>query len=700
MKYKIITWICLLLISVKLSAEPDLFDLSITELTEIEITSASLISESIAESPVPVSVITAKMIALSGARHLKDLLTTYVPNFTAIEDQNEVNIASRGVYTSSQQKILIMLEGHRLNSRSFSMASPDYGISLDKIEQIEILRGPASSLYGNVALTATVNIKLKKGEDLDGTNLSLTLGNNNQKQLNALFGTKIDELDVLAWAQFVENEGETTQFQPQNVYSSSAQENTRYSAIIGGYTDSPSYDVGIKGQTSALTFLLNSRSSHYIEPFSAGGVSGEPYDYNVYAQLNSPSPGLKWVANHLQMGHLSSTENWLWKNEIFFDLNEVDSSVVINPNVQLFATPQWKEKAYGASSILKYAADDADYLVGVQYEKMEITDSNLRVSSNGSALAVPAGAPKLLALGSESIWSVFFQAKYQITEQVLLNVGGRYDAKDRYLDQEIRDYNPRLSLVYSGDDNFNVKLSYASAFVDATYWNRFSTLASFRGAQSLRPEYLKSLQLTPSWALLNNQVHVTANFFYNDLEDFIFRDKSAGVDEANYSNAGQLTSWGSEFEVKYANEMFSLHGVLGFQRAITAERFSQTDGHIHNIPRINGNLIAGFQMAPSQQLNVIAKYNGRQYSPIDIQSNGVQSEDPFPGLGVSFNNPFNQVKSRWVIDANYKYQLNSHIQLELDLHNVFDLTYTQGGTTQFPYPQQGRSIRFTFNYRL
>ena len=65
---------------------------------------------------------------------------------THVEDQNEQNIAVRGVFTSSQQKILFLIDGHRLNSRSYSMTFPDYAISLDKIKQIEVLRGPSSSI--------------------------------------------------------------------------------------------------------------------------------------------------------------------------------------------------------------------------------------------------------------------------------------------------------------------------------------------------------------------------------------------------------------------------------------------------------------------------------------------------------------------------------------------------------------------------
>ena len=112
----------------------DIFDLSIEELFAIEVDSVSGFREKISEAPAPVTIIDSQMIENSGVYTLRDLLTLYVPNFTQVQDQNEYNVAFRGIYTSSQQKFLITLNGHRLNSRAYSMANPDHSIALVKIE--------------------------------------------------------------------------------------------------------------------------------------------------------------------------------------------------------------------------------------------------------------------------------------------------------------------------------------------------------------------------------------------------------------------------------------------------------------------------------------------------------------------------------------------------------------------------------------
>ena len=145
-----------------------------------KITTASSQEETIAEVPVPTTLITEEMIRNCGARNLQEVLATYVPGMHIIDSNDGINIAMHGVYSNGQEKILIMLNGHRLNSYSTNVASPDFSISLQKLKQIEVLRGPASSLYGGVALTAVVNLITKQGADVDGIEVKAGAGSYNQ----------------------------------------------------------------------------------------------------------------------------------------------------------------------------------------------------------------------------------------------------------------------------------------------------------------------------------------------------------------------------------------------------------------------------------------------------------------------------------------------------------------------------------------
>lgn len=93
-----------------------------------------------------------------------------------------------GACASSQQKILVMHNGHRLNSQVYAMAAPDWSISLDWLARVEVLRGPGSSLYGNVALIVVVNLVTKRPWEVEGTQVTLGSGNHGQRLLSVVAG--------------------------------------------------------------------------------------------------------------------------------------------------------------------------------------------------------------------------------------------------------------------------------------------------------------------------------------------------------------------------------------------------------------------------------------------------------------------------------------------------------------------------------
>ncbi len=52
------------------------------------------------------------------ARAVADALVYFVPGYTYSQDRNETLFSTRGISATSQQKVLILLNGHRINSRS------------------------------------------------------------------------------------------------------------------------------------------------------------------------------------------------------------------------------------------------------------------------------------------------------------------------------------------------------------------------------------------------------------------------------------------------------------------------------------------------------------------------------------------------------------------------------------------------------
>ena len=161
------------------------------------ITTASSIKESVEEAPAPVTIITAEMIENLGYnKRLGQILATYVPGMSEVYENETDNMSMHGAYSSTQELILVMENGHRLNNRLNNGYAMDYSISTDKIDRIEVLRGPASSLYGNVALSAVVNIITKSGRELNGVKMKYGHGAFGTHRADITMGTRFMDADI------------------------------------------------------------------------------------------------------------------------------------------------------------------------------------------------------------------------------------------------------------------------------------------------------------------------------------------------------------------------------------------------------------------------------------------------------------------------------------------------------------------------
>lgn len=672
----------------------DLFTLSLEELMNTEVTTASLVKESLQKTPVPVTVITESMIAQASASTIKDLLVLYVPNFTHVEDQNEQNIAARGIFTSSQQKILFLIDGHRLNSRSYSMASPDHSMSLDKIKQIEVLRGPSSSLYGNVALTATVNIILKTPHELAGNSVKVATGNVQQKQVSITAGHEVAGVSTLLWGQYYQAKGQSLAVSPENDYARSPI-NDGY-ARIGAYDDKPSLDLGAKAKYGNFSLLANYRQAHYIEPYSGAGLTGEAYNYDKIKLFNDVGPGFGYQAWHLNTQYQGMLNNVNWHIEAYYDNNKTESVAVVSPYNNTAVAPSWQERSYGTLLHVSGTLDKLDYLLGAQIDHMQVYNSSLYQFDGENWLPQYFTSENnvtthhVLEPGSENISSAFAQLKYTLSPNWLINLGARYDHKRRHTTANVKDFSPRLALIYQAQDGVNMKLSYATSFVDATYWNRYSKLPSFRGTQNLQPEKLSSWQFSPSLNLLENNLYVAGNIYYNRFEDVIYRDNQANSSQPNYSNAGKLESWGLEAEARYHFQPFTLHATAGYQAVIEAERYQITGSKVNNVPSVSANLLVDWQLDDAQNISAALRYIGKQESPIMLQLGGDTVSDPYPNEGVDYYAPDHQINAAWLIDMKYRLKLSPHWHSNVNVKNLLDKQHQQGGSTVHPYQQLGR----------
>jgi iron complex outermembrane receptor protein len=160
------------------AAEVD--ELSLDDLLNTRITTASKFSQRVSEAPSSVTVIRGEEIRSHGWRNLSEALVS-VPGF---EVSNATDYRYLGVRGFSQpgdynSRILLLVDGIPANDSIYdqAMIGPELPLDMKLIERIEVVPGPGSALYGGNAYLAVVNIITRQSESI-GRSVTLGAGSN------------------------------------------------------------------------------------------------------------------------------------------------------------------------------------------------------------------------------------------------------------------------------------------------------------------------------------------------------------------------------------------------------------------------------------------------------------------------------------------------------------------------------------------
>lgn len=150
------------------------------------VVTASRTAQRAVEAAVPLSVITRAEIERSGARDAAEVLALH-PSV-----QLERSFAGAAAYVQGlePQHVLVLIDGQRLIGR-VNGAIDLSRIPVERIEQIEIVRGASSVLYGSDALGGVINIVTRKAQRRLESDAALQYGGLNALDLRGSLGTRL-----------------------------------------------------------------------------------------------------------------------------------------------------------------------------------------------------------------------------------------------------------------------------------------------------------------------------------------------------------------------------------------------------------------------------------------------------------------------------------------------------------------------------
>lgn len=687
------------------------------------ITTASRMAETVEEVPVPVTLITEDMIQASGARNLSDVLMCYVPGLSLIGSIDE-NVAMRGVYSMGQENMLVMIDGHRMNSQSTNGAPFDYRNDLAKIHQIEVLRGPASSLYGNAALTAVVNIITKSGSDIDGVQLSATLGNFNTFGGNFLIGHGNLRTEYTAWASVYNSQGERV----------TVNNTTHY---IDGYNGRPTFDMGLKvrwGDVRVEVIGQHSKKVPYANLFSIGNQ----FSYDKYATKNEDKPGFSSTLTKVDFDYNHSWNNFTLSATAYASSEEVQIYNVLGDTVDqqtvyllakslnlpslrtrgLFEAVKWTDYSFGgtmsgSSSYEMSNGMKGSFIGGVQYECLTVGDACINIGAD--YINTNNVSDTVFYHSSEHTLSAFFQLKHNFTPRFIFNGGLRYDHKLRQDERRINTFSPRVSLIYLANSVLSLKGGYSYAFVDAPLFYRASKIALFSGGTKLNSESMDAIQLGANIDLEPQHLQFEANLFYNNVRDLIFynlaatttttpltatsespqNNTSVSQRAATFRNSGVIKMGGIEAVAQYKDAKTFANLNLTYQYPFKIENFSSFKHKVANVPKFLLNLTAARTLIDKPSIgNVSIRGNMHLQSSIECVVN-----DALKMMTTKTVTYYHQ-PAYVTVSLGAEWKTPYRFTIALDTHNLFNASYRVGGQLADGIPGQSRSFigRIIYNF--
>jgi len=157
--------------------------------------------------PISVSQITEQNIKNSGQMNILPAMNQFAPGIFVTERNllgfgvstgGSGSISIRGVSGSPNTEVLVLIDGHPQYQGIFGHPLPDAYVASD-VEKVEIIRGPASILYGSNAMAGVINIITKKQHNQGfKVNLGASYGSYNTQKYYSTIGYKKNRLSVFA----------------------------------------------------------------------------------------------------------------------------------------------------------------------------------------------------------------------------------------------------------------------------------------------------------------------------------------------------------------------------------------------------------------------------------------------------------------------------------------------------------------------
>jgi iron complex outermembrane receptor protein len=504
---------------------------------------ATMIERRLEQVPAAVSVVDQDAIQLGRQQLALDEALSRVPGLFMQNRYNfaqDLRLSIRGFGARAQfgiRGIKVLVDGipETLPDGQGSVDSIDLGAT----SQIEVIRGPSSSLYGN-ASGGVVSLTSEGGGADPYAQVRVASGGYGFEKTQFKTGGRTERLDYLVSLSDQELDGYRVQSAYKNKLLTGRFDldlgNDRSLLTVLNLTDQPvSDDAG--GLTPAVA-PVNPRSAAPNNVLFDAGES-----------LEQQRLGFVFTAPAGERGTITARNYYAWRD--FGNLLPVQAAGIVDLD----------RKFVGGGFSYSYDGFWLDrpnrFVAGVDFDDQ---DDERRRYDNLTNTGGGRGALSFDQNEHVTSQGIFLQNELSVSERVQLSFGIRFDQVefeigDRYLadgrndsgSKQFDDTSPMVGLVVELSDDLNFYTTYSSAFETptTTEFNRADGLGGFN--QALDPQVARNFEVGLRGALGDSQRYEVTLFTIDVEDELIGREIPASPGRNFFENAGETSRKGLEF---------------------------------------------------------------------------------------------------------------------------------------------------------
>jgi iron complex outermembrane receptor protein len=607
-----------------LATELDLTAMSLEELMEIEITTASKFPQKRTDAPAVVTVIPAQDIRRYGYRTLADILRS-VPGLYVTYDRNYSYVGTRGFSRPGDYntRLLLLVDGYRMNDNIYDGAyiGSEFILDVDLIERVEFAPGPGSSIYGSNAFFGVINVVTKTGQNLPGTELTAGVGSDHARRGRISHGAHTEAgWDILASVTGFDTEGDDLYFPEFDDPATTGggvvdQDSDRGGQVFAKIARGPWV---VSGAVSRRVKKVPTAA--FFQVFNQPGNHTEDEQMFLQAKYEREiRPGIDLFGT-LYHGRYNYDGEYVYDSGDNFDIGR----------------GRW----WGSELRVLFKQWQAHkFLVGGEYHKDPHRDQK-----------VVTPEPYFLYLDDHrqrTSYAVYIQDEWAVSSTTLTNFGIRRDGSN----EDTNATSPRFALVHRFTPRTVGKFLYGRAFRSPNAYEKYYVADSgyYKANPDLRHEKIDTSELVLEQHV-GNHSRLTGSVFSYSIDDLITLQTDPIDNLLIFQNTDQVRAKGAELVIEHRwQQGTNLRASTSWQHA----QDERTGQHLPNSPH---------QIA---KLNLDWPIGREWHSAIELQYVS-QRATPFDGIVDSYTVANLTVGSQ---------RLWKNLDLSVSLYNLTDTDY-------------------------